>query len=194
MVARLAERHGITVELRDSSDLGTIAEVGLPATVLAPAPVRTSTSWTGGRHRNGREEQKEAAPLTSPWQPQHGPAAPDERTGISLAEAGAGHGRGRSDEAVEDEPAPHPVHDKPGPPNAWVSSSGLPMRRRSNPQRGQGNGGGQRPVSPAPKAAPRRRDSRQVSDVLTAYARGIIRSSGHRDRAVTDDDTERNEK
>ncbi|WP_239086192.1 sensor histidine kinase [Streptomyces parvus] len=66
VVARLAERHGITVELRDSSDLGTIAEVGLPASVLAPAPVRASTSWTGGRHRDVGARQEEAVPRTSP--------------------------------------------------------------------------------------------------------------------------------
>ncbi|NEE38605.1 sensor histidine kinase, partial [Streptomyces sp. SID7982] len=192
VVARLAERHGITVELRDSSDLGTIAEVGLPATVLAPAPVRTSTSWTVGRHRDVGARQEEAVPRTSPWRKRHDPAAPDERAGRSPAETGAGHGR--TDEAVEDVPASHPVHDEPGPPDARVSPSGLPMRRRPHPQRGRENGGGQRPVAPAPKAAPRRRDSRQVSDVLTAYARGINRNTGHRDRPVTDDDTERNEK
>ncbi|MFZ4276790.1 nitrate- and nitrite sensing domain-containing protein [Streptomyces arboris] len=192
VVARLAERHGITVELRDSSDLGTIAEVGLPATVLAPAPTRASTSWTGGGHRDDGAWQEEAAPLTSPWQHQHVPAVPDERTDHSPAAAGVG--QGRTNGAVEDVPAPHPVHDEPGRPDAQVSSSGLPMRRRTNPQRVQGNGAGQRSVTPAPKAAPRRRDSRQVSDVLTAYARGINRSTGHRHSPVTDDDTERKEK
>lgn len=40
VVARLAARHGIVVELRDSSGPGTIAEVTLPAKVLAVPPRR----------------------------------------------------------------------------------------------------------------------------------------------------------
>ncbi|NEC43237.1 histidine kinase, partial [Streptomyces sp. SID8016] len=95
--------------------------------------------------------------------------------------------------------APHPVHDEPASRIAGVSASGLPVRQRRAPQQWpaagrrdeaeQRSGGGtKRPSSP------RRRDSRQVSDVLAAYAQGINRSTNHRGRSAPDDTTERTEK
>jgi hypothetical protein len=49
---------------------------------------------------------------------------------------------------------------------------------------------GDEPLSTsAPKPSPRRRDSRQISDVLTAYAQGINRSTSRRERSVAADST-----
>ncbi|MFF3749113.1 nitrate- and nitrite sensing domain-containing protein [Streptomyces sp. NPDC002018] len=53
VVARLAARHGIVVELCDSSGPGTIAEVALPVTVLATAPRKTAPAQ--GTFGEGRD-------------------------------------------------------------------------------------------------------------------------------------------
>ncbi|WP_141746056.1 hypothetical protein, partial [Streptomyces sp. EN27] len=62
------------------------------------------------------------------------------------------------------------------------------------PTAGRREGAEQRPGAGAPRPSPRRRDSRQVSDVLAAYAQGINRSTNHRGRSAPDDHTERTEK
>ncbi|MFJ4973331.1 nitrate- and nitrite sensing domain-containing protein [Streptomyces sp. NPDC088755] len=215
VVARLAARHGITVELRDSSGPGTIAEVSLPAAVLAPVlPPPEASRADDERHGDGGY-QGEPHPLAAPWQYENGqndnaltgavpawPQGPDRVAGghgMPAADGHRPHGDVSSDArewAVGNVPAPHPVPGEPGPPGTAVSSSGLPMRQRhrSPQQRAHGPGTQQRSAAPAPKAPPRHRDSRQVSDVLAAYAQGINRSTRGRGRPATDDDTERNEK
>ncbi|MGW1230736.1 hypothetical protein, partial [Streptomyces sp. NPDC002530] len=74
---------------------------------------------------------------------------------------------------------------------------GLPLRQRGAPQHrpapGRREDAGQRDGAGAPRPSPRRRDSRQVSDVLAAYAQGISRSTNNRGRSPADDDTERTE-
>ncbi|MGW6290597.1 histidine kinase, partial [Streptomyces sp. NPDC055107] len=112
---------------------------------------------------------------------------------------GGGPGSGTPDREHGTTPAPHPVHAEPVSRVAGVSSSGLPLRQRRTPQQwpapGKREGAEQRrPGTGAPRPSPRRRDSRQVSDVLAAYAQGINRSTNHRGRSAPDDTTERTEK
>ncbi|MFE6767256.1 nitrate- and nitrite sensing domain-containing protein [Streptomyces sp. NPDC057689] len=200
VVARLAARHGIVVELRDSSGPGTIAEVTLPKGVLAevsaepdlpvengfesPRTVITRRKPKDVRGRVGRPVG--AGVAARPGGTAAPGPAPREEHG----------GQERTDGA--DAPAPHPVHDEPASRIAGVSASGLPVRKRSAPQqwpvREKRGGTEQRPGAGAPRPTPRRRDSRQVSDVLAAYAQGISRSTNPRGRPANNDDTERTKK
>ncbi|MGW4229275.1 sensor histidine kinase [Streptomyces sp. NPDC004980] len=236
VVARLAARHGIVVELRDSSGPGTIAEVTLPAKVLALAPQETAPRPPGALGEDGGDDVRYEAPrpITPPGQPGRrqpaGAGTWPDRVGTPV---GAGVGPGRGGSPAGDyrpggapgvnrgagergtpggggpgaeprgrehgtTPAPHPVHDEPGSRVAGVSSSGLPVRQRRTaeqwPTLGRREGAEQRPGATAPRPSPRRRDSRQVSDVLAAYAQGINRSTNHRGRSAADDNTERTEK
>ncbi|SCG41454.1 Signal transduction histidine kinase [Micromonospora halophytica] len=61
VVARLASRHGVKVELRPGSDRGTVAEVTMPTSVLVP------------RALSGRGPQAAALPAGTPAPPQPGP-------------------------------------------------------------------------------------------------------------------------
>ncbi|MFD9499308.1 nitrate- and nitrite sensing domain-containing protein [Streptomyces sp. NPDC060035] len=250
VVARLAARHGIVVELRDSSGPGTIAEVTLPAKVLAVAPEEAAPPPQGmlgeerGNDSRGNGVRYEAPrPITPTGQPGRrrptgvggwrdrsgapvgagagagthsapvgGDYAPGRPGGTPGANQGGGnatppgdhgsHGGGSGADPRERErattPAPHPVHDEPVSRIAGVSSSGLPLRQRNTPQQwptlGRRDGTEQRSGAAAPRPSPRRRDSRHVSDVLAAYAQGINRSTNHRGRSATDDDTERTKK
>lgn len=232
VVARLAARHGIVVELRDSSGPGTIAEVTLPPKVLAvpeeaaPPPQGMPAEKRGHGTRGSGVHHGSLRPVPPPAPPARRPSAgmgarpgheglPGRAVGIPDANRGgsgqgtppgehAPHFGGPGTYPPEPErergtmPAPHPVHDEPVSRIAGVSSSGLPLRRRNTPQQwpprsGQGSTP-QRSGAASPKPAPRRRDSRQVSDVLAAYAQGINRSAKPRGRSATDDDTERSEK
>lgn len=225
VVARLSARHGIVVELRDSSGPGTIAEVTLPANVLTEIPQETAPGTPGGERRDDvrYEAPRPVGALGQPGRRQQGdvagrPVRPvgagaGARTGGAPSGAArSGHpgdgdassagahdagfatgGRGRATT-----PAPHPVHDEPVSRVAGVSSSGLPLRQRNTPQQwpslGKRGGTDQRSGAAAPRPSPRRRDSRQVSDVLAAYAQGINRSTNTRGRPATDDNTERTKK
>ncbi|MFJ4963380.1 sensory histidine kinase CreC [Streptomyces sp. ADI96-02] len=198
VVARLAARHGIVVELRDSEGPGTIAEVTLPAGVLAPAPKVTAPQSTQGRGHGGDVRYETPRPITPPGRP-GGPHRPDP------AGAGGAPARGRHDEGSAAErherarhaaPDPRPAHDEPASHVAGVSASGLPLRRRGTPQHrpapARRDGAEQRSNAASPRtSSPRRRDSRQVSDVLAAYAQGISRSTNQRGRSTTDDAPER---
>ncbi|MFD3920425.1 nitrate- and nitrite sensing domain-containing protein [Streptomyces sp. NPDC058595] len=235
VVARLAARHGIVVELRDSSGPGTIAEVTLPANVLAAAPQETAPPAQGSLGERPGVRYETPRPITGPGpvgrrQPA-GAGSPAARSGVGgsgiggngdVAAAGdynpggdngsaapsrdgasGSGGSGRSDGAKSspaddrersNAPSQHPVHAEPVSRIAGVSSSGLPLRQRNTPKQwpslGKRDGAEQRSGA-APKPSPRRRDSRQVSDVLAAYAQGINRSTGHRGRSANDDDTQR---
>ncbi|MFD7721512.1 histidine kinase, partial [Streptomyces sp. NPDC059814] len=129
-----------------------------------------------------------------------GPRGGSYGAGSGTDGRGGSHGTGSGTDAREraTAPAPHPVHDEPVSRIAGVSSSGLPLRQRNTPQQwptlGKRGGTDQRSGAAAPRPSPRRRDSRQVSDVLAAYAQGINRSSNPRGRSATDDDTERTKK
>ncbi|GAA2932001.1 nitrate- and nitrite sensing domain-containing protein [Kitasatospora cinereorecta] len=239
VVARLAARHGIVVELRDSSGPGTIAEVTLPAKVLALAPQEDAPPQRGqdrgndagyetprpitppggqsGRRQSagaGGRAHREGTPVgAGAGAARGGPAAGgDYRPGLAggtpgtdrdeqgtpPGDTGSRPGPGGDPRARRTAPAPHPVHDEPESRIAGVSSSGLPLRQRRSaqqwPAQGKRDGNEQRPGATAPRPSPRRRDSRQVSDVLAAYAQGINRSTNHRGRSASDDDTERTKK
>ncbi|MFD4689407.1 nitrate- and nitrite sensing domain-containing protein [Streptomyces sp. NPDC058463] len=241
VVARLAARHGIVVELRDSSGPGTIAEVTLPAKVLAVPPEEAAPpqpGMLGEDHGNDSHDNdvryESPRPVTRPgptarrqpagvggWPDRHGapvgagvgtrgaPTGGDytpganrggDHQGVPPGDDGArggGSGAGTHERDGGSAPAPHPVHDEPVSRIAGVSSSGLPLRQRNTPQQwptlGKRDGTEQRSGATAPRPSPRRRDSRQVSDVLAAYAQGINRST-NRGRSATDDDTERTKK
>ncbi|MER8264958.1 sensor histidine kinase [Streptomyces griseus] len=214
VVARLAARHGIVVELRDSSGPGTIAEVTLPAKVLA-LDLKEDPVPTAGTLGNdvGYEASRPITPPGPGGRRQGGavkarPGRASTRVGAGVGapadgerEAPPGHDGPRGGARERDHgtaPAPHPVHDEPVSRVAGVSSSGLPVRQRRTPQQwptaGKREGAEQRPGGGAPRPSPRRRDSRQVSDVLAAYAQGINRSTNHRGRSAPDDTTERTEK
>ena len=64
VVARLASRHGVRVELRPGTDRGTVADVTLPTSVLVP------------RALSGRVQQPPAAAAAANGQPQSGGPAP----------------------------------------------------------------------------------------------------------------------
>ncbi|MGC4949457.1 nitrate- and nitrite sensing domain-containing protein [Streptomyces sp. DT224] len=198
VVARLAARHGIVVELRDSSGPGTIAEVTLPKDVLAEVSEEPALPT-----ENGFESPRT---VVTRRKPDHvrGRAGRPVGAGIG-ARAGAPADPGTREEHeapartdVADAPAPHPVHDEPASRIAGVSASGLPVRKRTAPQqwpaREKRAGTEQRSGAGASRPTPRRRDSRQVSDVLAAYAQGISRSTNPRGRPATNDDTERTKK
>ncbi|WP_405612242.1 nitrate- and nitrite sensing domain-containing protein [Streptomyces sp. NBC_01508] len=238
VVARLAARHGIVVELRDSSGPGTIAEVTLPATVLAAAPQEATPRPRGslGDRPGGRYESPR--PITAPGplgrRQTAGAGAPAGRNGVggngvggnagdyhpggaggsgdgakgtngadgSSGSNGSNGSNGSKGSPADDReranaPSQHPAHADPVSRIAGVSSSGLPLRQRNTPKQwptlGKRDGADQRSGA-APKPSPRRRDSRQVSDVLAAYAQGINRSTSHRGRSATDDDTQRSKK
>ncbi|MEU0621825.1 nitrate- and nitrite sensing domain-containing protein [Streptomyces rubiginosohelvolus] len=257
VVARLAARHGIVVELRDSSGPGTIAEVTLPAKVLALDFTEDRGPSQGAPGNDvGYETPR---PITPPGpQGRRQPARAGERpghhgtpvgaglgagagtgvgarigtgmgagigtgvgtgTGTGGGAAGAdapavggdrevppgherprddGPGGGTRDRGHGTTPAPRPARDEPVSRVAGVSSSGLPLRQRRAPQQwpaaSRRDGAEQRPGAGSPRPSPRRRDSRQVSDVLAAYAQGINRSTNHRGRSAPDDHTERTEK
>ncbi|MEU0135007.1 nitrate- and nitrite sensing domain-containing protein [Streptomyces sp. NPDC006296] len=256
VVARLAARHGIVVELRDSSGPGTIAEVTLPAKVLAAvpqegAPAPQDASRPDHVRAPGHDVSYETPRAVAPPGPngRRQPAWADARPGHNGAPAGAGTGGntardtgvpapggpsrtpdesrapgretpagrgnpfgretpaeretpfGRETAAGRETPAGRETAAGPGEEPAsriaGVSSSGLPVRQRRAtqqwPNSGKREGAGQRSGAAAPKQ-PRRRDSRQVSDVLAAYAQGINRSTNHRGRSAADDDTERTKK
>ncbi|MFI6082439.1 nitrate- and nitrite sensing domain-containing protein [Streptomyces sp. NPDC051217] len=220
VVARLAARHGIVVELRDSSGPGTIAEVTLPANVLAPAPKETAPPPMQGALGERPGVRYEAPrPITAPGQlgrrqtvgaGDYSPAGAGASGGngsqgsggstdsrVPGSSRGDAKGNPQGDERERaNKPSQHPVHAEPVSRIAGVSSSGLPLRQRNTPKQwptlGKRDGAEQRSGA-APKP-PRRRDSRQVSDVLAAYAQGINRSTSHRGRSATDDDTQRSKK
>lgn len=75
VVARLAARHGVTVELRPGPERGTIAEVVLPANVLTPRGGE-ATDQRGGRV-DGQRPALTSAPSVAPSFPPFGPASAD---------------------------------------------------------------------------------------------------------------------
>ncbi|MFJ9412955.1 nitrate- and nitrite sensing domain-containing protein [Streptomyces sp. NPDC101227] len=227
VVGRLAARHGIVVELRESSGPGTIVEVVLPKELLAepgtdtlvpvppphgavgPAVARDHT----GPNEGGAGQEPETARSHD-----EGSGAPEPagrpRPAIPVRPQGSA---GHLTTALRPRPAEHAEYAEDSAPAdraasaeqgatapsrpgvrttgrapgsavpvesriAGVSASGLPIRKRAAP-------GGPTPPTPVRQAAgerdaatrarkaPRRRDSRQVSDVLSAYAQGISRST-----------------
>lgn len=202
VVARLAARHGIVVELRDSSGPGTIAEVTLPKGVLAEVSAEPDLPV-----ENGFESPRTVITRRKPKDVRGRVGRPvgagvAARAGGTAAPAPAPapreeHGGQERTEGVDAPPAPRARRSRLRA-SCGVSASGLPVRKRSAPQqwpvREKRGGTEQRPGAGAPRPTPRRRDSRQVSDVLAAYAQGISRSTNPRGRPANNDDTERTKK
>ncbi|MEO3764250.1 nitrate- and nitrite sensing domain-containing protein [Streptomyces sp. B8F3] len=192
VVARLAARHGIVVELRSSAGPGTIAEVTLPPTVLVavaeetmvegerplvegePSVFAATTRGVPGPRKPMDEPVAAAAPRRAPAAAS-GAAAPGTR------EPGTG-----DDSGTRRHPPFGPEYD-PADRVAGVSPSGLPVRMRQPADqwpRFPKRDGENKPGRSERKAAPaKRRDSRQISDVLAAYTQGISRSTGRREGA-----------
>ncbi|GGO53696.1 hypothetical protein GCM10012287_40960 [Streptomyces daqingensis] len=266
VVAQLAARHGIGVELRASESPGTIVEIMLPAGVLgaAPRPEAPQLPQGAAAGRKGGEGSESAAsglsdgddempslespapradgllpgrgrgrpePLTS------GAAASDARRSDHERSAAGGDesretarqhggsngssrlgrmqrlgGRGEfgvpstASRSTPGDPAPSPQgtaehsgRREPQPAQtAGISAAGLPVRRRKQAEEQQpvrarseeGDGAGASTAGAASKSRtspPRRRDSRQISDVLTAYSQGINRSMSRRERSAPSD-------
>ncbi len=268
VVAQLAARHGIAVELRASESPGTIAEVMLPASVLGSAPpheapelpqsARSGHTDGAPSHAGAVEfaagpagssvRETDASGLDAPMTPDgsgrpmpHPADASASRTAENYDDYSATAGKeGRETAHTHDgtmqlgkvrpsgaraqfrstteRPAPRPqggeeragARSEPEPSQtAGVSAAGLPVRRRK-PADGQqrvrardegGDGAGAATAS-RPRSSPRRRDSRQISDILTAYSQGINRSTSRRERSAPSnprgskngnaDDTQRN--
>lgn len=192
VVARLADRHGIVVELRSSAGPGTIAEVTLPPSVLVAVEEETmaegerplvegEASVFAARPRGVPGPRKPVdEPAVVAGVPRRGPAggavaAPDTQE----ADTRGGSGTRRN-------PPFGPEYD-PADRVAGVSPSGLPVRARQPADqwpRFPKRDGDTKPGRSERKAAPtKRRDSRQISDVLAAYTQGISRSTGRREGA-----------
>ncbi|AVT30182.1 ATPase [Plantactinospora sp. BC1] len=74
VVARLASRHGVKVELRPGHDRGTVADVTLPTTMLIPRALSGRTQHPGGFP--GTPEPSARPALGAPLALESGPAAP----------------------------------------------------------------------------------------------------------------------
>lgn len=155
VVSQLAARYGIVVELRDSAGQGTIAEVTLPAAVLTEPRHGTAEDPEPFDGFRPRADGRAPAPPAQPRAPAAGPVAPQR--------------------------VPQPERTGPADRFAGLSPAGLPMRRRQPAGRPAADESTSQHAA-APKPSPRRRDSRQVSDVLTAYAQGINRSTSRQGR------------
>lgn len=142
--------------------------------------------------------------FTGPGSTADGPAPgsrrAEERAGRTHDRAGRTHDRAgpteeragaRSEPRSEPRPEPAPAQ------TVGVSAAGLPVRRKQeNGQRpaptfrdgGDGTAASAARTASKPRpATPRRRDSRQISDVLTAYSQGINRSTSRRERSAPSD-------
>jgi signal transduction histidine kinase len=96
VVARLANRHGVKVELRPAPERGTVAEVLLPSSVLVPRALaghaQTPIGFPATRPPAGPPSQRSSSPSSyfpPPLALESGPAAPswaafeDARAGLS---------------------------------------------------------------------------------------------------------------
>jgi signal transduction histidine kinase len=265
VVAQLAARHGIGVELRASESPGTIVEIMLPAGVLGSAPRpeapqlpqgaaagredgEASESASGAADGDGGTPARESpapradellpapgrgrqepgtsgAATSDAWRSdhEHSAAGGDESRETARQHGGPNGstrlgrmqrlgGRGEfgvpstASRSTPGDPAPSPQgteehggRREPQPAQtAGISAAGLPVRRRKQadgqqPVRARGEEGDGASASTAGTASkprtspPRRRDSRQISDVLTAYSQGINRSVSRRERSAPSD-------
>lgn len=191
VVARLAARHGIVVELRSSAGPGTIAEVTLPSSVLVAVEEQTMAQGERPLLEGEASVFGASSPgVPSPRMPMDEPyatAAPQR--GPAAAAAAAPHPREaetRNGSGTRRTPPFGPEYD-PADRVAGVSPSGLPVRMRQPadqwPRFPKRDGDAKPGRSERKPASAKRRDSRQISDVLAAYTQGISRSTGRRDGA-----------
>nr|MDT0658002.1 nitrate- and nitrite sensing domain-containing protein [Micromonospora sp. DSM 115978] len=114
VVARLAARHGVKVELRPGSDRGTVADVTMPTAVLVP------------RALSGRAQQGSFAAANGGGQPAPGqPQRPTFPAPLALESAPA------APRTVEHDPTPAPAGRPFDPPplNGGLTRSGGPPAR-----------------------------------------------------------------
>ncbi|WP_432985657.1 nitrate- and nitrite sensing domain-containing protein [Dactylosporangium sp. CA-233914] len=154
VVARLAARHGVKVELRAARERGTIADMTLPAGVLVPRALsgRVSAGMpTAGMPAVGPNDVVQARPIPSTPAPRSPLASP-----LALESGPAGLGGGFS-------PAPGPGGSGSGPRFGTLTSSGLfggggPGGSGNTGERptvnGFANGAPPRPTPPPPPARP----------------------------------------
>ncbi|MFF3559914.1 nitrate- and nitrite sensing domain-containing protein [Streptomyces sp. NPDC002574] len=140
VIARLAARHGIRVQLRDAKHGGTTAVVVVPASLTAPA-----------EDPEGPQSPVEAAVAGEPWQPRAVrprsaplPAPREERDGLPAGQdAGepAAEGEGTGHEPIEHARADQPVSTPmpaPAPvpaPAPALAADGTPLTAKGLPQR-----------------------------------------------------------
>jgi hypothetical protein len=182
-VGRLAARQGVTVRLRPGAKGGTVAEVRVPAAVLAPAADAPDEPETGEVELRPRvAAERVAAAAASGGPPVRGtadPAAAGE-AGPDPARTAASAGRRRATGPV---PAPEP-------PGGERTRAGLPKRARQaslvvRPREGAASGAGapaeppRRPDDPAhtpsPYGAGRERSPAEARSTMAAFARGLAR-------------------
>ncbi|GIF70515.1 hypothetical protein Asi02nite_00330 [Asanoa siamensis] len=97
VVARLAARHGVKVELRPAADRGTVADVALPPSVLVPRALVGRGPQAGmpfevpvqQQQQQQQPPQVARSPFSSPLALESGPVSRSDR---DLAGAGAGGG------------------------------------------------------------------------------------------------------
>lgn len=232
VVSRLAARHDIAVELRESSGPGVIAEVTLPSCVLTANPEFSEVGPEPIVHKplaaaGASQAHAPSAPMTESARPhpnatptraaQHGPVAHVDTaisadTGNRADATGVANTVGAPRSSPEQRPESHetprrsprePAREEPPAKAGGTTVSGLPVRprraseSRAEPAKGAREGAAR--GSAAAPSPPKRRDSRQISDVLAAYTQGINRSTSRRgdagrqqpDRAAHDDDQQR---
>ena len=76
VVARLANRHGVKVELRPGSDRGTVAEVTMPTSVLVPRALSGRAQQSGGYTTPAQQQPTQRPNFGPPLALEGGPADP----------------------------------------------------------------------------------------------------------------------
>lgn len=97
VVARLAARHGVKVELRPAHDRGTVADVMLPTSVLVPRALSSHSAGMPGASLGGTQSAipSQRGPFGNPLALESGPFG-SNTGGFGIVNAnGVGAGRGR---------------------------------------------------------------------------------------------------
>lgn len=166
VVARIAARHGIVVELRDPAGTGTITEVTLPSSMLAAVP------------------DKPLHPEPSTVRPSGEASSPAGTSPAGTAGSATGTEPGTVAPPAERGARPHPgEHVAEASPVKEKTAAGLPKRPRQTqhrPQRHHQETSAQAASDKTKQATSsrpeQRRNPRQVSDVLAAYTQGVRKS------------------
>jgi signal transduction histidine kinase len=171
VVARLAARHGVKVELRPARERGTIADLTLPASVLVPRALagRGGLPIAGARDAGGRSEGAARSPFGPPLALESGPAAGGEMSGTreptnvgGFPSLGQGPRIGTGTGSNASGPAPtlngaasSPFSALGGPPTSRPFGDGLTneLFGGARPTSGAPSGAGAPPAGPQPTGA-----------------------------------------
>ena len=180
VVAYLAARHGIYVQLRRNRPVGVVAVVALPPAVLArPSTVDQPTPTTRPAPTPPDDEAPPVVLEPVPTPPRPAPADAPAPVGV--------------DEAPISFHAPDPAREPAAVPDAPVGAApddGLPRRAvRSVPHRSgddlaariPGTHLSHRPTPTAPTGGEPRPRPERVHDLLTRHARGVREGQTHED-------------